>query len=236
MSTVDTSTSSFPFTKRGAPAAPHTKSNEDKHDKVDWGAFGGKRHVVTTASHVPTVNKPILNPHRNTLEAYISQVVPNSETKEEKWTQSAIRKKKEEVPPEPVQKTFEEDFPTLGGPSIPKSQSANSISSTKSGSLTMAERMKQKLAEENEERLRRELEEEKKRNEERENMVDGFVIPQHININLAKKLRAIEHDIQNDTEDMYNNDYDNEGYYNHDEYNGYSHDDHENHYDDPDDF
>lgn len=202
---VDTSPTSFPFTKR-AGAAP----NEIKNEKVDWGAFSGKRHIVsTTATTAQSSNKPPANMNRNTLDAYISQIVSSEVPEEEKWTQSAIRKKKVDTPPEPVQKPFEEEFPTLGGPTIPKNRSMESISST-SGTLTLAERMKQKLAEENEEQLRRKLEEERKRNEENAKANDGFLVGQHLTINLSKKLRAIEDDVHKDVEDH--------------EYNNYEHD------------
>lgn len=171
-------------------SAPVTKSE-------DWTAFGGKKKHT-----LPEVPKPVkeveidLNAGRNTLSNYVNLVTkdlpPIPSKNENKWGQSAIKRKPVTPPPE---KTFEEQFPSLGGGTvIPKNTSSGNLSkSSSSGSLSMAERMKQKLIEEEEERKRKQAEEEerkKKEEEERISLTGGVGI--FLNVSRNFTMREFE--------------------------------------------
>jgi hypothetical protein len=141
-----------------------------------------------------------------------------------KWGGSALRKPE---PPTTAPKTLDEEFPTLGKPSIPKALTASAVStastasaasaaSTASATLSMAERMRRKLAEEEEERRKKEADEAQKSLETDEERTRNLqCIPLHSM--LSKRLAEFRGDYAEYADDYPHHDYDS---------------DHEDHYED----
>lgn len=118
----------------------------------------------------PSVKAPL--PMRaNSLASYIQTATQHLPVQEEKWQQSALRKKPD-VAAAPVVKAFEEEYPSLSTPksATKVSQVTKATQATQAAPpLSMVERMRQVVAKEEEETLRRkEMEAKQKEEQEKE--------------------------------------------------------------------
>lgn len=131
------------------------------------------------------------------------------------WQQSALRRIMNPEVKEPVLKSgpkkFEdlkqEDFPTLGGKTVPVKSGVSKSSSTES----MAERMKKKIKEEEEEeeRLRKELEEQKEEEEKQRNALNSILPGTFVsNIRLMKRFENEQRHTYGSEDNEYENEYD----------------------------
>ena len=161
---------------------------------VDWKAFGGNKKDAANMPSAPAVKAFTPIQPRNQLATYIDLAAPSINAEEEKWQQSAIRRRP--VPSASATatpKTYEDLFPTLGAKDIrPVTPPVKPSPSDLAQGLSMAERMRIKLAEEEEERQRQHEQSERERlvkeEEDRQTRMFGFMRA----VNLSKKRHIFE--------------------------------------------
>ena len=167
---------------------------------VDWKAFGGNKKDAANMPSAPAVKTFTPIQPRNQLATYIDLAAPSINAEEEKWQQSAIRRRP--VPSAAASaaatpKTYEDLFPTLGAKDVRPvtpvvKPSPDDLGKGQGQGLSMAERMRIKLAEEEEERQRQHEQSERERlvkeEEDRQTRMFGFMRA----VNLSKKTQIFE--------------------------------------------
>ena len=104
------------FSSFGRPARSEDGSGRNGFDSAASAAFGKKPARTFEADSAPH-KAVVVTPARNTLASILDDLLPSQpESKQREWSTSALQKqRKAEKAKPPPPKSFDEEFPTLGG-------------------------------------------------------------------------------------------------------------------------